>query len=112
MAVNPAELQKQAVRTHRASRWCVLALVLHTTQASAASIVIDGSFADWSGIPATATDPSRDSAPFLGAVTDLLSVHLTNDSSNLYALLTYAGTPFLGSLLLNTDNNSATGATV
>src|SRR5918995_1185674 len=99
-------------RTDRVSRLCLvaLAIVLYMTPASAEPIVIDGIFADWSGVPVTATDPFGDSAPFLGAVTDLLSVHLTNDSTNLYALLTYAGTPFLGSLLFDTDNNSATGA--
>jgi hypothetical protein len=87
-----------------------LAMALYVTEASAATIKIDGSFADWNKVPVTATDPSGDSAPFLGAITDLLSVRLTHDSKNLYALLTYAGTPFLGSLLFDTDNNPATGA--
>jgi hypothetical protein len=88
----------------------LLALVLSVTPASGGPILIDGTFADWSGVPATATDPLGDSARFLGAVTDLLSVHLTNDSTHLYALLTYAGTPFLGALLFDTDNNPATGS--
>lgn len=44
-------------------QWVVaLAMVLSVTQASAATIVIDGSFADWSSIPVTATDPAGDSA--------------------------------------------------
>jgi len=87
-----------------------LAMALYATEASAVTIKIDGSFADWNKVPVTATDPLGDSAPFLGAITDLLSVRLTHDSKNLYALLTYAGTPFLGSLLFDTDNNPATGA--
>lgn len=89
-----------------------LAMVLYVTQASATPIVIDGSFADWSKVPVSATDPRGDSPPFLGAVTDLLSVRLTHDSKNLYALLTFAGAPFLGALLLDTDNNPDTGSPV
>ena len=103
--------EKRIGRATSPSRLIVaFAMTLYVTEASAASITIDGSFADWNKVPVTATDPRGDSAPFLGAVTDLLSVRLTHDATNLYALLTYAGTPFLGSLLFDTDNNPATGA--
>lgn len=114
LAVVPDMARKPDQRIHRVSRLCLVAfaIVLYVTHVSAAPIVIDGSFEDWSNVPVAATDPLGDSARFLGAVTDLLSVRLTNDATNLYALLTYAETPFLGALLFNTDNDAATGATV
>jgi hypothetical protein len=88
------------------------AMVLCVAHGEASPIVIDGSIGDWSGVPAAATDPLGDSGPFMGAVSDVLSVHFTYDATNLYALVTFAGAPFIGSLLFDTDNNPSTGATV
>lgn len=75
-------------------------------------IIIDGLTNDWSGIPAAAVDPSGDVAPFSGHVTDLLSVHLTEQATSLFVLLTYSGSPFTGAITFDTDNNPSTGVTV
>ena len=74
------------------------------------SIIIDGSFADWAGVPTLAWLPPGTS----GTTLDLASLSMANDSSNLYLLLTYntpvnpdAGPSVF--LALDNDSNKTTG---
>ena len=46
--------------------------------------MIDGTFCDWANVPTIYTDASGDGSP-----TDLATIQLANDESNLYVRLTY-----------------------
>ena len=94
----------------------LVSLVALGTQARAgtlADITIDGSFADWAGVPVLTTDAADSTA------IDIADVQIANDASNLYLRVTYhtavnpnaAGN---GSIYLafDTDNNLATGFNV
>ena len=76
---------------------------------TAATITIDGDFADWAGIPVLANDPMGDATPI-----DVATVQLADDADNLYLRVTYHTpvNPNRGPslfLAFDTDNNVATG---
>src|SRR5262249_10150705 len=91
---------------------CGLVFLLGVTGAAhAATITLDGGFADWAGISPAATDPAGDFAPDSG---DVLAVYFTQDATHLYFRIDTTGDPQMGSnyLDLDTDNDSATGCAI
>ncbi len=75
------------------------------------SIVIDGSFADWDGVPVLDSDPDE------GAPVDFSEVQVANDADYLYIRFTLhaPASPFAdfnAHLFLDTDDNPATGLPV
>lgn len=76
----------------------------------AQSVIIDGDFSDWDGIPVAMTDVSTD---VNGSVGDFLSVKVTNDAYNLYLLVEFAGPVNLRTadlkLYIDADNDPSTG---
>jgi hypothetical protein len=71
-------------------------------------ITIDGSFADWAGVPLSYSDPSETTA---GA--DFRDVYVANDEQYLYIRFTLYtnGTPFTSrnNIFIDADNNSGSG---
>lgn len=93
------------------------ALPLASARIDAQTIVIDGNFDDWAGIPVLATDPAGDGTP---TSVDYRAVRVTNDDENLYFLLEWTrevimpttSTSTAGNrirLYLDGDNDTATG---
>jgi hypothetical protein len=80
-----------------------------------AGMRVDGDPSDWAGISPILTDDERD-GPFDAAGgyiagSDFLRVSVTNDNTDVYFLLEFAGAPYAGGikLFLDTDVNPVTG---
>jgi hypothetical protein len=81
---------------------------MHVLAGTLANITIDGSFADWAGVPIANSDPTDSSA------IDIADVQIANDAANLYLRITYHTpvNPNTGPslyLAFDTDNNVASG---
>ena len=66
--------------------WLALVLAFTTLSASAGTwkrITIDGSFADWAGVPVTSTDVEGDSLNGF----DLKEIYVANDADNIYFMV-------------------------
>src|SRR5690242_14565750 len=88
----------------------VLSLLLWPDRVALAgrSITIDGSFGDWSGLAAFATDPNDAG----GSASDAKAIYVTSDGSKLYLRAEVWGTYSIGIvdiLYIDTDYNIATG---
>ena len=78
-------------------------------------IVVDGDPSDWAGISPIFNDPEGD-GPFDGSGryasgSDLLHISVSNNNTNVYFLMEFAGTPYTGGILLffDTDVDISTG---
>ena len=71
----------RAARRHAFIRYSLLGLLLVSSLAWAAHIMLDGNVGDWAGIPPAATDPAGDSDG--GSATDIIAVFasLTDDDA-------------------------------
>src|SRR6185436_12112526 len=72
------------------------------------TITIDGSFSDWTGLPAFGSDPNDAG----GGSSDAKTIYVTSDGTNLYLRAEVWGTYSLGIvniLYIDTDHNVATG---
>ena len=85
------------------------ALPLALSGANFKHITIDGSFADWAGVPPAHSDPEGDAA----GATDIKDVYIAHDAEFVYVRFTlYApGDPFTAqnNFFFNADGNSASG---
>ena len=76
----------RVMRKHRALRVLGVSLLLVAGAAWAATIVLDGQIADWSGIPASATDPAGDASNGSSTL-DIRAAFVTSDSAWIYGRL-------------------------
>ncbi|MBB4637155.1 endonuclease/exonuclease/phosphatase family protein [Longimicrobium terrae] len=105
--------RSMVIRTAAASVLLAMAFAASARAQSAAPVVLDGAFDEWSGIPAAVMDAADAPAPFA----DMREVRVRDDAEGVYLLLDLERPIALQSLpgtlqvLLDTDGDTASGWT-